>query len=135
MAAMLPMDGLFNHVVVEYQVQGQTRWVDATMKQQGGGALNRFIPDYGVGLPVGLTATRLIESPRAPVQASRYELKETILLDTTGASSFLSVVLQTKGSHAEVLRQQFEKSGADGVAGERLQLCTNRFTSATDLRP
>ncbi|MGO9585829.1 MAG: transglutaminase-like domain-containing protein [Limisphaerales bacterium] len=130
MAAMLPMDGLFNHVVVEYQVQGQTRWVDATMKQQGGGALNRFIPDYGVGLPVDLTATRLIESPRAPVQASRYELKETILLDTTGASSFLSVVLQTKGSHAEVLRQQFEKSGADGVAGERLQLCTNRFTSA-----
>ena len=86
LAAMLPMDGLFNHVVVEFEVQGETRWVDATMKQQGGGALNRFIPDYGVGLPVDPTSTRLIESPRAPVQASRYELKETILLDTTGAS-------------------------------------------------
>ena len=130
LAAMLPMDGLFNHVVVEYDVQGKTRWVDATMKQQGGGALNRFIPDYGVGLPVDLTATRLIESPRAPVQASRYELKETILLDTTGAPSLISVVLHAKGSHAEVLRQQFEKSGVESVAGERLQLCTNRFTSA-----
>jgi len=130
MAAMLPMAGLFNHVVVEYEVQGQTRWVDATMKQQGGGALNRFIPDYGVGLPVDLAATRLIESPRAPVQASRYELKETILLDTTGAPSFISVVLHTKGSHAEALRQQFEKSGVEGVAWERLQHCTNRFTSA-----
>jgi hypothetical protein len=130
LATMLPMDGLFNHAVVEYEVQGQTRWVDATMKQQGGGVLNRFIPDYGVGLPVDLTSTRLIESPRAPVQASRYELKETILLDTTGAPSFISVVLHTKGSHAEVLRQQFEKSGVEGVAGERLQLCTNRFTSA-----
>jgi len=130
LAAMLPMDGLFNHVVVEYEVQGETRWVDATMKQQGGGALNRFIPDYGVGLPVDLTATGLIESPRAPVQGSRYELKETILLDTTGAPSFISVVLHTKGSHAEALRQQFEKSGVEGVAGERLQLCTNRFTSA-----
>jgi len=30
MAAMLPMDGLFNHVVVEYEVHGETRWVDAT---------------------------------------------------------------------------------------------------------
>jgi len=40
------------------------------------------------------------------------------------------VVLHTKGSHAEALRQQFEKSGVEGVAGERLQLCTNRFTSA-----
>jgi hypothetical protein len=130
LAAMLPMDGLFNHVVVEYEVQGETRWVDATMKQQGGGALNRFIPDYGVGLPVDPMSTRLIESPRAPVQDSRYELKETILLDTTGAPSFLSVVLHTKGSHAEALRQQFEKSGVEGVAWERLQLCTNRFTSA-----
>jgi hypothetical protein len=72
----------------------------------------------------------LIESPRAPVQASRYELKETLLLDTTAAPSFLSVVLHTKGSHAEALRQQFEKSGVEGVAWERLQLCTNRFTSA-----
>jgi hypothetical protein len=130
LAAMLPMDGLFNHVVVEYEVHGETRWVDATMKQQGGGALNRFIPDYGVGLPVDLTSTRLIESPRAPVQASRYELKETVLLDTTGAPSFISVVLHTKGSHAEALRQQFEKSGVEEVAWERLQLCTNRFTSA-----
>jgi len=130
LAAMLPMDGLFNHVVVEFEVQGKTRWVDATMKQQGGGALNRFIPDYAVGLPVDLMSTGLIESPGAPVQTSRYELKETILLDTTGAPSFISVVLHTKGSHAEALRQQFEKSGVEGVAGERLQLCTNRFTSA-----
>jgi len=130
LAAMLPMDGLFNHVVVEFNVHGETRWVDATMKQQGGGVFNRFIPDYGVGLPVDPAATGLIEAPRAPVQASRYELKETILLDTTGAPSFLSVVLQTKGSQAEALRQQFEKSGVDGVAGERLQLCTNRFVNA-----
>jgi hypothetical protein len=130
LAAMLPMDGLFNHVVVEYEVQNETRWVDATMKQQGGGALNRFIPDYGVGLPVDPTCTRLIESPHALVQASRYELKETILLDTTGAPSFISAVLQTKGSQAEALRQQFGKSGVEGVAEDRLQDCIKRFVNA-----
>ena len=130
LAEMLPTDGLFNHVVVEYEVQGKTRWVDATMKHQGGGALNRLSNDYGVGLPVDETATGLIESPHAPVQASRYELRETILLDTTGAPSLVSMVLHAKGSHAEALRQQFEKSGAEGVAGERLQLCTSRFANA-----
>jgi len=130
LAAMLPMDGLFNHVVVEFQVRGQTRWVDATMKQQGGDALNRFIPDYGVGLPVDPSFSRLIESPRASVQASRYELKETILLDTTGAPSFISSVLHTKGSHAEALRLQFEKSGTEKVAEERLHLFINRFVNA-----
>jgi hypothetical protein len=129
-AAMLPMDGLFNHVVVEYEVKGQTRWVDATLKQQGGGALNRFIPDYGVGLPVAAAVTGLVASPPAITQASRYELKETVLLDTTGAPSFLSVVLHTKGSHAEALRQQFDEAGVEAVAGERLQLCINRFVNA-----
>jgi hypothetical protein len=42
----------------------------------------------------------------------------------------MSVVLHTKGSQAEALRQQFEISGMEGVAGERLQLCIKRFVNA-----
>jgi hypothetical protein len=130
LATMLPMAGLFDHAVVEYEVQNETRWVDAMIQQQGGGALNRFIPDYGVGLPVDSSANGLIESPRAPIQTSQYVLKETILLDTTGAQSLISAVLHAKGSHAEALRQQFEKSGVDQVAEERQQLCAERFVNA-----
>jgi hypothetical protein len=130
LTTMLPMEGLFNHVVVEFTVQNQTRWVDVMLQHQGGGALNRLIPDYGVGLPVDLASDRLVESPRATLQSSRYELKESILLDTTGAPSFVSMVLHTNGAHAEALRQQIEKSGLERVAEERQQFCAERYANA-----
>jgi hypothetical protein len=130
LAELLPMDGLFNHVVVEYKVQDETRWVDAMMQQQGGGALNRSIPDYGAGLPVDPASSRLIESPRAPFQTSQYLLKETILLDTTGTQSLISAVLHAKGSHAEALRQQFGKSALEQVAEERQKFYAERFVNA-----
>ena len=57
---MLPASNVFNHVVVEYEIQNEKRWVDATAKRQGGGALGRFISDFGLGLPIdaGVTALR-----------------------------------------------------------------------------
>src|SRR4029079_8000675 len=35
-AGMLPSSNLFNHVVVEFEVENEKRWVDCTMKCQGG---------------------------------------------------------------------------------------------------
>lgn len=32
---VLPTPGVFNHVIVEFEVEGNRRWVDATMKRQG----------------------------------------------------------------------------------------------------
>src|ERR1019366_8548836 len=73
---MLPMVGLFNHVVVEFQVQDETRWVDATIKAQGGGPLNRVIPDFGAGLAVDTESRELVSTPAGSIQRGLYELKE-----------------------------------------------------------
>ncbi|HEY6170526.1 MAG TPA: DUF3857 domain-containing transglutaminase family protein [Verrucomicrobiae bacterium] len=126
-AQLLPMPGLFNHVVVEFELQGQTRWVDATIKRQGGGPLGRIIPDFGVGLPVDPAAGGLIETPRASLGESRYELRETILLDTTGAASAIAVVVQATGAHSDNLRRQFDTHSIEELAKERLQLHATRF--------
>jgi len=156
-AQMLPA-ALFNHAVVEYRLRGETRWVDATMRQQGGGALNRFIPDYGVGLPIGSGSSGsseapetqkqsnlfelgggesswLIEAPPTSAQSSLFELRETLLLDTTGKASVLAVVVIAKGGHAESLRHQFETQGMEAFAKSRLQLCANRFANAKRVSP
>lgn len=135
LAGLLPMPGLFNHVVVEYQARGETRWVDATAKRQGGGSLNRIIPDYGVGLPISLPPSRLVEAPAASVTASAYEIKESILLDTSGSVSLLAVVVTARGSHAEELRRDFDTLGAEAIARRRLQLCMDRFTDAQRTGP
>jgi len=52
------------------------------------------------------------------------------LLDTSGESSLISVLLRAKGWYAEFLRHQFEMKGEDAVARERLGICANRFFHA-----
>ena len=133
LAGRLPAPGLFNHVVVEYTVQSETRWVDATMKHQGGGPLNRCLPDYGVGLPLDASAADLVEPPKLPGQADTYELKESILLDTAGGPSLLGVVLTARGFPAEMLRHDLEQRGVEDLTKERLQICASRFFNAKRL--
>lgn len=129
-AKFLPAIGLFDHAVVEFRVNNKTFWVDATMKRQGGGPFNRFIPDFGVGLPVEESAAELAKVPKNSTASGIFELTESILLDTTGGPSLLGVVVRATGSHAEALRLRLERSGLETLATERLQLHANRFTTA-----
>ena len=129
-AGMLPMPGLFNHVVVEYQARNERRWVDATAKEQGGGSLNRVIPDYGYGLLLNRASARLVAAPPASISANAYEVKETLLLDTEGAVSLLAVVVTARGGQAETLRKEFASLGGEAIARRRLQLCMDRFSDA-----
>jgi len=127
---LLPTPGLFDHVLVEFQARGVTRWVDATLKRQAGGHLRQAAPDYGVGLPISATPTHLVKTPEGSVRPSVYELNESILLDTTGKASWLGVVVAASGSHAEALRHEFENEGLEAVSRKRLRSCADRFMSA-----
>ena len=69
-AEFLPAPGVFNHLLVEYQVGGQTRWVDATLKRQGGSSLNRVTGDYGAGLPIAGLSSHLVEPPDGRAKAA-----------------------------------------------------------------
>jgi hypothetical protein len=131
----LPDPGLFNHVVVEFELSGQRRWIDATTKGQGGGLLNRVIRDYGVGLPISKTSSGLIPAPPPIVSASAFEIKEVILLDTAESSSLLGVVVSARGSYAEDLHREFESKGVEAVSRERLVSANERFVSATRVGP
>ena len=124
---LLPAPGLFNHVIVEYVLNGQTHWVDATSRGQGGSPLNPLIPDFGTGLPVDPQAQNLANAPRADYLQSVYELRESILLDTLGRPSLLGVVLRATGFYAEALRQQFASIPVQELEKEHLQACNSRF--------
>lgn len=128
--SMLPSDNLFNHVIVEYKIGDEVRWVDATHKSQGGGALKRSIPDYGVGLPIDPTTTALATVPKASLPSGTYELKESFLLDTAGQPSFFAQVITATGEYANSLRWEFTNEGVEAVAKRRLQACANRFSWA-----
>lgn len=126
----LPMVGLFNHAVVELTVQGRTLWLDATLRRQGGGPFGRFVPDYGVGLPVDSSSAGLVEAPAGSRSANMFEVTESLLLDTTGAPSLLASTLRVTGIHADDYRQQIETGGVDRLAQERLKTFTSRYGNA-----
>jgi len=129
-ADLLPAPGVFNHLVVEYQAGGETRWSDATSKRQGGGSLNGVILNYGMGLRIDGSSSTLIKSPGEPEHASIYDLNESILLDTSGAWSWLGVVVAARGGPAEELRQEVEQEGLEALAAKRLRRCVERFGKA-----
>ncbi|HEX9045618.1 MAG TPA: DUF3857 domain-containing protein [Verrucomicrobiae bacterium] len=125
-ADFLPMPSMFNHVVVEFEADGQRRWVDTTIKEQGGGPFKRFIPEYGLGLPVDAAGSALVEPPRFD-QVHSYELCEHVLLDTANGASLMAVTLVTEGSQAEQLRRQLKERGVEEWGKQRTQYMANRF--------
>jgi transglutaminase-like putative cysteine protease len=122
LAGLLPSPGLFNHLLVEYEVGGETRWADVAGEQQAGG--------YGAGLTAGGLRSGLMESPDEADGRNVCELKETILLDTTGSWSWLEVVVAARGVQAEALRRELESEGLEAFARKRLRQYENRFNKA-----
>jgi hypothetical protein len=135
LADFLPAPGLFNHVLVEFEYQSEKRRVDATVKLQGGDALNRVTPDFGPGLPVDHHAADLVSPPGTSVPPGSYELKESILLDTAGGWSNLDVTVTAKGMYADMLRQEFQNEGVAGLEKKRLHLCIERYVNARRTSP
>jgi len=125
----LPSPTLFNHVIVELDIDGDRRWIDATFKQQGGGVFSRYIPAYDCGLPVDATATSLIESPKIEI-SNLFDLHEHILLDTQNGPSLMAVTLQTEGNQADLHRAQFNTLGLEELGKQRLAAMINRNRSA-----
>lgn len=124
---LLPSPSVFNHVVVEFEANGKRRWIDTTLRKQGGGAFNRSVPDYGVGLPVDITTTVLVEPPKLIEQTHLYDVRECIVLDTSGEPSLVSVTVEAEGKSADLLRQQLDRAGTDEMAKQRLQAAAARF--------
>ena len=93
------------------------------------------VPPWVVAWPIhhphpGPQSSGLGPPPKRSGGQGAYELQETLLLDTTGEASLLAAVVRATGFHADALRQQFEKRGADVLAKERLEWYSKRFFHA-----
>jgi uncharacterized protein DUF3857/transglutaminase superfamily protein len=133
--AMLPSLSVFNHVVVEFEIGTEKRWVDCTVKNQGGGALNRSITDFGVGLPIDTDTTELAPVPKASLVSGTFDVRESFVFDTTGNASYLALVISATGPAADCIRTDFANAGIEGIAKDRLQHCANRFNQASRIKP
>ncbi|HEY3898563.1 MAG TPA: DUF3857 domain-containing transglutaminase family protein [Chthoniobacter sp.] len=125
----LPMLGVFNHAIVEYEVGGERRWVDVTASLQGGTALTRPGAPFRLGLPIGPGVQDL--EPIATDGAShRLELRETFFLDTSGRTSSLRVAVTAGGREAEYWRRSMAEIGTDDFARSRERFLQRIFRHA-----
>lgn len=111
---LLPAN-LFNHAVVEYEIEGQRRWAEATRSMQGGDALHRAAPYFRIGLPIGPESQGLEALP-LPAVTGGSKLTEHFRLDTARRRVSLLVTTVATGSEADMWRQYRMDHGIHGIA-------------------
>lgn len=130
LADLLPAPGLFNHLLVEYCADDETRWVDVSRGMEGGASPRRCFRDYGAGLVIDGPCSDLVEPPQKCVEPSVLKLHESFLLDTADGWSLLAVVVAARGSYADALRQELRNAGLEEMAAKRLRHYAERFGQA-----
>jgi len=112
---MLPSPNLFNHVIVEYEFEGQRHWVDPTIKLQGGTPQNRFVPIYYYGLRVSRKKEEnLAKQPERAKGPSRLQVHETFMLDSAGNHNLLRIQTVATDSFADSYRRMLDDCGDEG---------------------
>ncbi|WPJ97992.1 DUF3857 domain-containing transglutaminase family protein [Coraliomargarita algicola] len=132
---LLPCATLFNHVIVEYQIDGVPYWVDPTLSDQGGDATGRYVPPYYFGLPIQARPTNLVEQPSNRSVKDRYELQDTILLDTANNLSILRVTTTVTGKYADDFRLQLSQEGPEGFIKSSEERQVNRYQTECAVEP
>lgn len=128
-ADKLPSPNLFNHVIVQFHLGEETRWIDVTIDRQGGGPLGRFVPLFYYGLVIHPSVTTLSSQPNPVPDSSFWEVTETLLLDTTGEPSLLASQVRARGFQADVLRHKLEALSEEEFRNERLEFYKGRYSN------
>ncbi len=127
---LLPMALLFNHAIIEVSIEGETRWFDLTIRQQGGDFSSQYVSHFGYGLPVEPDIRGLQKQPGNP-KTSSYSLRETILLDTRPDHvSLVELALRVEGWTADNIRRARHNQGADEFFKDRLKSAQQRYPRA-----
>jgi hypothetical protein len=108
---MLPSPSLFNHAIVAYELEGTTRWVDPTLKQQGGNLTRRYVPTYHFGLIIDPETTDLTAQPKTQTDRNHLQLHDTLMLDTAGNFNILRIQTVAGGYFADSFREQLANEG------------------------
>ena len=100
----LPSPDAFNHVIARITLRGRTYWVDPTLGEQGGRIESRYVPDYGLALPIAADVKRLHPVTIPPGAQTAIDVEETYLIKELGQSVDLSVKTIYRGGDADAWR-------------------------------
>jgi transglutaminase-like putative cysteine protease len=116
---------VFNHCVVQYEIDGKTFWVDPTIGNQGGDATSIAFPLYGAGLVLKEGTTNLAEIGTAGVsetiEEQFFELKEI------GGAAHLKIKTTYKGYEADWMRSDLSSNTRSATQQSYLSYYGNMY--------
>jgi transglutaminase-like putative cysteine protease len=119
LAELEPSATVFNHVLVQVNLEGQSFWLDTTATYERGALSLRFWPAYGWGLMVGPGVTGLTPIPPCPVQP-RTTVTEYLNVGGINELSTVKIVTVAEGPDAESMREHFATTPREDIERDNL---------------
>lgn len=103
----LPSPGVFDHVIVTTELDGQRYWLDGTRNYQRGSIDTLGVPDFERALIVRKKENRLTPIEVRESAASVIDIEEEFVTTDFGAPVALNVTTTYRGAMAESMREYF----------------------------
>ncbi len=118
-AELQPSPALFDHAIVQVNLEGLSFWLDPTATYERGFLSQRCWPNYGCGLRVGRGATTLTSIPLCPVQP-KTTVREYLNIADLNQDSTVRIVTVAEGPDANRLREHFATTPREDIERENL---------------
>jgi hypothetical protein len=119
LAELQPSATVFNHAIVQVNLDGQSFWLDTTPTYERGALTLRSWPAYGWGLKVDKSVTGLTPIPPCPVQA-RTTVTEYLNVGGLNDLSTVKIVTVAEGPDADRLREHFATTPREDIERDNL---------------
>ena len=137
MTELLPSPGAFDHVIVNFEHQGKTYWVDGTMSNQRGTFEQMSFPDFAWSLVVAEDGHQLTEM----LPLSKQQLlgtikgKDTITIGKLAKNNQLTVNKTYSGYRAEQMRSYFDSVGITAASQDFLDYYVRQYKNIAMTTP
>jgi hypothetical protein len=129
-----PSTFAFNHAIVQFVINGETFWIDATASFQRGPLSARHLPNYERGLVLRPKTTALSFIPMSAAESTR-NVTEQFQLQWLDQPSDLKVVTVATGREADQLRYELATVPRPQVEKAYLNYYTKRYTDISQTAP
>jgi hypothetical protein len=121
-----PSPFLFNHCVVQIQLNDSTVYIDPTISFQRGPINNRFFPNYGSGLVLSKERPSFVAIPKQGRTGS-VAAKEVYTFNEVGAGGALLVSTEYLGQQADNIRQYLRSNSLQDISENYLNFYASDF--------
>ncbi len=125
----LPSPFLFDHLIVQLEIQGTTYLVDPTYRLQGGALQTNFFPNYEYGLLLREGSEPLMSFPEMSIE-NPIEIDMSFILESED-SALLKIKRVYHAFEADQVRRSFQHHGVEKISEHFLSNMQEVYGAAT----